>query len=217
MNNLKQLGLAFAMYLNDYDEYYPAYYSGGNYYFPSSASGWIHFWIRQIWPYVKNPRAYYCPNYFQKSGPPPFYLDPQYEYVYMGGYGYSIGYGTEPAGLNHVYQPDKCGVKASEVKKPSDVLLLGESWILPFWTSNCGSCDWQGWQTGQWEYRHSNGATLLFCDYHVKWYPKELLLKTQYYVGWDPYGATQQVNPNWFGNSGWEYAWPFARNPKVSY
>ncbi|MCM8785072.1 MAG: type II secretion system GspH family protein [Candidatus Omnitrophica bacterium] len=212
MSNLKQLGLAFAMYLNDYDNYYPAYYSNGNYY-GYGGSGWMHFWITQIFPYVKNWRAYYCPNYYKygKGGPPPVYENPAMEYVYMGGYGFNTGYGTEPAGLNRVYIPDSCGVKESQLKNSSATLLLGESMIYPWWTSNCGACNWQGWGDSHWQYRHTNGANLLFCDYHVKWYPKEILENTQYYnVNYSP-------NPNWYGNAGWEYAWPFTRIPKVSY
>lgn len=212
MNNLKQLGLAFAMYLNDYDNYYPAFYAGGQYW-ESGPHGCSNTWVKFTSPYVKNWRSYYCSNYYKygKGGPPPIYETLQYAHCYMGGYGFNIGFGTEPAGLNHIYIPNKCGVKESELKNSSATLLLGESMIRSSWSSAAGGCDWQGWGDSRWQFRHTNGANLLFCDYHVKWYPKEILENTQYWT------IDYQVNPKWYGNAGWEYAWPFSRIPKVSY
>ncbi len=48
-SNLKQIGLAFAMYKNDYDETSPGYdYSGG--------------WTLTLQPYIKNTQIFVCPS-----------------------------------------------------------------------------------------------------------------------------------------------------------
>ncbi len=55
LNNLKQLGLGFQQYTQDYDEMLPA----GN----SAANGfWGEGWAGGIYPYVKSTQIYRCPN-----------------------------------------------------------------------------------------------------------------------------------------------------------
>lgn len=50
MSNLKQLGLAIALYGDDYDEYYPVM---------SSASGW--YWYNELFPFTNNSYGiFYC-------------------------------------------------------------------------------------------------------------------------------------------------------------
>ncbi|MCL5408983.1 MAG: hypothetical protein M1135_03070 [Candidatus Omnitrophica bacterium] len=80
----------------------------------------------------------------------------------------------------------------------------------------CGFYD--GISIAQWQYRHSGGADLLFCDGHVKWYPKSILENSQMYeYSSYAYNATATTNPNWYGNKGWQYDWPFTITPAVSY
>jgi prepilin-type N-terminal cleavage/methylation domain-containing protein len=52
-SNLKQLGLAFVQYVQDYDEKYPCTNAGN-----SSARGWA----TMIYPYVKSTGVYECPD-----------------------------------------------------------------------------------------------------------------------------------------------------------
>src|SRR5688500_10748091 len=54
-SNLKQLGSAFMMYIQDYDERYPF---GG--WLPNSLGTWE--WQNTIAPYVKNKGVYRCPS-----------------------------------------------------------------------------------------------------------------------------------------------------------
>ena len=54
LSNLKQLGLGIAMYINDYDEYYPFRYQGGG-------------WHNVTQPYIKNTQLWKCPSAADQS------------------------------------------------------------------------------------------------------------------------------------------------------
>src|SRR5580704_11355479 len=54
LSNVKQLGLAFAQYSQDYDEKYP---NGINSYSPPGAG-----WGGQVYSYVKSVNVYKCPD-----------------------------------------------------------------------------------------------------------------------------------------------------------
>src|SRR6187551_568249 len=67
MSNLKQIGIGFMMYSQDYDEKYPLSFS----YRPvapdtgtwgSNASGYYWFWYQLIYPYTKSFQLFRCPN-----------------------------------------------------------------------------------------------------------------------------------------------------------
>ena len=53
MSNLKQLGLGFAQYKQDYDDHWPAYGLG---------SGSDSFWGQAMQPYIKSAQLFQCPS-----------------------------------------------------------------------------------------------------------------------------------------------------------
>ncbi|MCC7494211.1 MAG: DUF1559 domain-containing protein [Fimbriimonadaceae bacterium] len=57
-SNVKQIGLAFNQYTNDYDEKWPRMYWGGANWEPV-VSGW---WGGEIAPYIKNTQIFRCPS-----------------------------------------------------------------------------------------------------------------------------------------------------------
>ncbi len=64
LSNLKQMGTAFMMYSQDYDEAMPyfnwaAQYSGGS---GPGKEIWSNYWSNAIYPYVKNAQMYACPS-----------------------------------------------------------------------------------------------------------------------------------------------------------
>src|SRR5512133_824530 len=56
LNNMKQLGQAFMMYSQDYDDMFPMHYWG--------ASGWepTYGWDGEVMPYVKSKGTFICPS-----------------------------------------------------------------------------------------------------------------------------------------------------------
>jgi prepilin-type N-terminal cleavage/methylation domain-containing protein len=74
LSNVKQLTLGFLMYKQDYDENF-VYWSWANSYDANWGSAPAnpsldHFesmWINAIYPYVKNPQVYFCPNSNDRS------------------------------------------------------------------------------------------------------------------------------------------------------
>jgi prepilin-type N-terminal cleavage/methylation domain-containing protein/prepilin-type processing-associated H-X9-DG protein len=78
-SNLKQLGMAFVQYTQDYDEYYPPGISNISTNTYTQTFG--HGWGAQLYPYVKSPAAYTCPNVYKVTLPvggsyptPPMYF-----------------------------------------------------------------------------------------------------------------------------------------------
>ncbi len=55
LSNLKQIGTATMMYVQDYDEHFPLF--GGAIRFPGTIS-----WATAISPYVKNTQVFHCPS-----------------------------------------------------------------------------------------------------------------------------------------------------------
>lgn len=58
-SNLKQIGLGFMQYVQDYDERYPSVYNGQS---DQISAGQLLFWPHALMPYVKSTQIYRCPN-----------------------------------------------------------------------------------------------------------------------------------------------------------
>ena len=66
LSNLKQVGLATMMYVQDYDEFYPASYSRNNV-TPPEGHDWsgtrkYWYWQQLLYPYTKNIQVFVCPS-----------------------------------------------------------------------------------------------------------------------------------------------------------
>jgi prepilin-type N-terminal cleavage/methylation domain-containing protein/prepilin-type processing-associated H-X9-DG protein len=118
-SNLKQLGLAFAQYTQDYDETYPygqgsstTMYGGGQY------VGWAG----ELYAYVKSPGVYHCPD------------DPTQTTTNLEGTGetdYPVSYAetkasvsTQTAATTHVFGS---GITLSKYNAPASTVLLYEN------------------------------------------------------------------------------------------
>lgn len=191
MSNMKQLGLAFMMYLQDYDGQFP-------WAFPPSPATYNQgpWWYGNIAVYTgveKKPvtSSYYAPPYNS-----PFYCPTWIRYVkstypssdpkrpngnvrWRIGYAYPIysgAVGGHP-GAPSQWKP----WKLSTVKKPSDTLLLSENAGTFLSTVCCGNTDPTNF------HRHGIGdklgANILFIDGHVEYFPDGDALWNQWRYG----------------------------------
>ena len=156
-SNLKQWGLAFMMYAQDYDERLP---KGWNR--PSGWSwGWA--WFDALQPYVKNQQIRECPSW---SGN-------QYSYGMnnkIAG-GYAIGFIAKPAETVLLMDGAKFEYPTPNDMDPLSWVRIGHChWQITFpgcgpW--NSGSCT--GDCTRRIDPRHNDGLNTLWVDGHVKW------------------------------------------------
>lgn len=141
LSNLKQLGIAFAMYTQDYDGVTPPmYYNNGVERFR---------WQQIIQPYVRNTEIYRCLD-------APRNVDP-YSGLYMS-------YGMNST--NDGYACFWYGVHESLVGDPSGTIYVGDSAggrYYIYWLDSSEPHE------RYLDKRHNSGANILFFDGHGKW------------------------------------------------
>jgi len=162
-SNLKQIGLAYNMYSQDYDEMLPRNSIG-------SSLGTI-WWTGEVQPYVKNVQLFVCPSCdtlqataaVGLAGAPNCACANTY-YRLRGGYGANYG---DTGRLNP--WPVPSGRSLSDVPDVAGTLLVADSHCVVASPPGVWPCD--GTWTGNKGYslRHNEGANVLFVDGHVKW------------------------------------------------
>ncbi len=165
INNLKQLGLAFLQYAQDYDECLPllrTYTSAGTIYYP---------WVLE--PYHRNWQLWYCPSRDKSDG--------------VGQYGlpcsiYKQTRMNSASGENSPGCPYGRPVKLAELRTPAETPLLAE--CASIWRDNpsyakntVGSYrampyEMSAWRGGWGHYAapHNDARNILCCDGHAKAY-----------------------------------------------
>jgi prepilin-type N-terminal cleavage/methylation domain-containing protein/prepilin-type processing-associated H-X9-DG protein len=223
-SNLKQLGNAMLMYVQDYDETFPHSPSNSTPVDPTVDWGRDTFVYNDVYvllqAYVKNYKVFYCPDRqrfvpasddFTKPGP----LTLQ---VWGYGYHWSSCYGPQN---NNGPQTNKNSLKGrgdgclgpdngkfapghpiAMVAQPSTFPMLGDTADTPRQSLATMCYDTRTKPASGWNAdlptggRHSGGNNFVFADGHVKWYRVNLNLV-------DPYGVgvtTPEVLPHrdWF-------------------
>jgi len=94
LSNLKQIGLAYTQYEQDYDETVPQ----GS----STSYGWGRGWAGQIYPYVKSTQVFLCPDDTQPNDVISYAVNAN-----LVGYGPSPGYLDMPVSLSQMNAPAK--------------------------------------------------------------------------------------------------------------
>jgi prepilin-type N-terminal cleavage/methylation domain-containing protein/prepilin-type processing-associated H-X9-DG protein len=175
LSNVKQIGLGFAMYVQDYDEITPSGRGGG----------WE--WWTELMPYFKNIDFLYCPDrndggrYTQGSGTNGVSSGPFQLRKYIG-YGYNWGpIGWRGGGLLERQQPDPVaaslginqthipGVSLASITEPAGTFAFGDTYDTPRMTIGIGFAGdtWNGTSVGA--LRHSSGMlNYAFVDGHAK-------------------------------------------------
>ena len=144
-SNMKQMGLAFMMYTQDYDEVYPPTYH----------------WKGRLQPYMKNLQLFKCPS------------RPQLPWYY--GHGYNGGAVHWPPGPPPLPYQDFNMKSMAQIHSPSYKILAVEwdrcvagPPIGPAGAYNGGALSY--WAVCR---IHNDGSNVLFGDGHVKWMKPE--------------------------------------------
>lgn len=159
LNNVKQIGTAFRMYVQDYDESWPL----NAYTLPAAgagttSNGTTELWFHTLLPYVKNTQVFQCPSANTWVAMPPG-TGGRPAYSSASGYGWPAWHvGTTQYTLLH-------GVSDSQILDQVNTLCLADSY---------GYYRVTGQQDGLYneqklDARHNDGVNCGFCDGHSKW------------------------------------------------
>jgi prepilin-type N-terminal cleavage/methylation domain-containing protein/prepilin-type processing-associated H-X9-DG protein len=165
-SNLKQMGSAFMMYYQDFDEEYPLYRFDA----PGKYSSKWYYWPEVVDPYMKNKNVIHCPSSPNKPGTGSAEFNTAY------GYNYHIG---QPTASSSHSSTERTAAR----ERPADTLIACDSTCYIVWcpvaspnyyygpgVEGTGSslpsenARYQG--VADW---HSEGTNILYCDGHVKW------------------------------------------------
>jgi prepilin-type N-terminal cleavage/methylation domain-containing protein/prepilin-type processing-associated H-X9-DG protein len=174
LSNMKQIGTALMMYVQDYDETLPLNDLVGNGLGP--LNGWRDpragdSWCSGIFPYVKNLQIFVCPEAGEITDPTnPFRAPATSE---DGAVSYMMNYITRGRSLAAIpATADLIFLHEGDVRsrvahcRPRPVTPSSRMYVqinAPFYNS-----------------RHNDGAQLLFCDGHAKWRMKTAILVAEY-------------------------------------
>jgi prepilin-type N-terminal cleavage/methylation domain-containing protein/prepilin-type processing-associated H-X9-DG protein len=188
-SNLKQIGLAVAQYIQDFDERYPHTVGPGEdavkrFMEPATETvgrdpslGWGSNFFYSIQPYIKNSNVYMCPS---APNHPTASFDP----TALSGTSYAYNMVFSPIRPDYAAETTKIeneccvGRKLSEIVNTSGIALLQEYYLrtstlrLSPRTQNNNTDGYQDWCAGTTltaTHFDSDGGNLLFADGHVKY------------------------------------------------
>jgi prepilin-type N-terminal cleavage/methylation domain-containing protein/prepilin-type processing-associated H-X9-DG protein len=171
-NNLKQIGLSFKQYVQDYDEQWPTSSNGGNNNVDDAlkVANWQGHVANVLVPYLKNSQVWACPS--ETSGNNNLGVAPPAGYpgVFKVHYGYNysgVQNGTTPSGTS---EPG-CGNSEANMVRPAELAVLWDSrnrWSdgTNFFTRDVDS--YRNNTTTYLTMRHLGTGNFLYADGHVK-------------------------------------------------
>jgi len=159
LNNVKELSLAFNMYVQDYDERTPRHYRtlGSSIAMPDGSGSWAYSpWAYQIYPYVMNVQVYHCPS-----------AGEQFTFTNWTSYNYSYNY----YGGGRIND-----IKIATIRRPAELLVMvdGGSYIANPFSSPGANPDLKTDPGGHYyidavKAWHNDGCNVAFADGHAKW------------------------------------------------
>ncbi|MFP4249487.1 MAG: DUF1559 domain-containing protein [Armatimonadota bacterium] len=178
-SNLKQIGIALLMYVQDYDETMPGYHNRVNL---GSGNARVQGWYDLLEPYTKNEDIAICPQvrpyertYGRDNLPPGQGF---YKRTIVGSYRAAANFsGLQDVGLTTIWNAYSPGVVLAEVTKPAETLMLteggshmqmGQPAYLGFYEDGTPREMNEDGTVGGMHYRHNLQANFLFADGHVK-------------------------------------------------
>ena len=163
--NLKQIGLGFGMYGSDFDERIVPNATASD-----NGTVWTAYLLKS---YIEDIHVWVCPSYSGqiRSKPADGWTGGGVTCGCGNTYSrFRAGYGTNWGSTAQLTPwPVPSGRKSVEIKDPSGTLAASDSACVVSSPPNI----WPSAQ-GNWPdtYRHNDGANVLFCDWHVKWYKR---------------------------------------------
>jgi prepilin-type N-terminal cleavage/methylation domain-containing protein/prepilin-type processing-associated H-X9-DG protein len=189
-SNLKQLGLGFAQYVQDYDERFPMWRAAGCAGGHEGECGWAinaqYATIAPpIFPYTKSIQILQCPS--EKTAATIDLNASFSDYFYNSNVGSdgSLSGGCGGSNDNNVGTLPR---NLSEFDATALTILLGDATAnkADDWSNGYSSCSGSGSasKNGRWDpavdttaKRHLEGANYAFADGHVKWYRPEKITR----------------------------------------
>lgn len=176
LSNLKQIGQAMMMYVQDYDETFPAARMGPTCWPVCNSWADTHYvWRYIIQPYVKNYDIFRCPSTDSFAWSETFW---GVHFDVLGTYGMNGVFCAQPKRL-------------ADIPSPSDIILVGESriadhnpWCHASKGNNLNNYYDTGW--GCYLYHSDMRENFLFADGHVKSLKLAQTIDPQFlWVWWD--------------------------------
>jgi prepilin-type N-terminal cleavage/methylation domain-containing protein/prepilin-type processing-associated H-X9-DG protein len=159
LNNLRQIGTAFRMYTQDYDERWPlnAYTLAGGAGSGSTAAGTTELWYHTLVPYMKNYQIFKCPSATYDAFPASGGSKPNYSS--------SSAYGWPAWHVGTTQYTLLSGVADAQIEDQVNTVCVGDS---------AGYYRVTGQRDGLYnealvDPRHNDGCNFAFCDGHAKW------------------------------------------------
>lgn len=174
ISNVRQIGTAFQMYTQDYDETTPNIWGGSGTCQPGG-QGCSQEWFYGLFPYIKNVGLLYCPD--RTDGDPGSYnaFGQALGMKRYAGYGYNWGpIGWRGGGLLGPQQRNASGQSFIQGKSlaslayPAQTYAFGDTWDTPRMTVGIGFSgdSWTG--TSNSALRHQGQFSYAFVDGHAK-------------------------------------------------
>jgi prepilin-type N-terminal cleavage/methylation domain-containing protein/prepilin-type processing-associated H-X9-DG protein len=161
LSNMKQLALAFNMYIQDYDQVFPSQWGAF-----VTANGPHGYGYNLLNPYIKNSQIWRCPS------------DGTHNCAQEGSSDYTASWAQSYNFNTNVFDYN---MKISTVDKPAETpgMLEGKDrnqiWGQPRWGSYVATY-------GDLE-RHNGGCNLNYVDGHAKWLQASVLREPNFYMG----------------------------------
>lgn len=173
-SNIRQIGMALLMYVEDWDETLPRAREWETPYPGAYGSRYVT-WRWLIMPYIKNKDIFVCPSAYHSWNEFTYWrdygVDPGVDAdVDMTSADFQAGVNPDQHGANYGLNTRASRIKTlSAIEQPSQLILIGETEAYGASLSPV-SVTWPGWYGVYGPYPvHSNGLNWFFADGHVKW------------------------------------------------
>ena len=181
LSNVRQVGLAYAMYVQDYDEISPVIYSSstsaGNVCSATDSTGCRREWWNPLLPYVKNIELFYCPDRSDGTAANHTAWEQAQGIRKWSGFGYNWGPmmwrgggllgRQQPSGLGS--QSFLPGVPLAAITEPAGTFAFGDTYDTPRATIGIAFAADQFRGGSNSALRHTSGSfNYAFVDGHAK-------------------------------------------------